>query len=76
MCDTGGFHILNSVLVKYTGPGGQVTVPDGVREIGRGAFHGCTALTSVRLPEGLSLIREHAFRGCTELLQAKPNYFS
>ncbi len=44
MCDTGGFHILNGVLVEYTGPGGQVTVPDGVREIGRRAFHGCPRL--------------------------------
>ena len=37
----------------------------GIRGIGRGAFYGCTGLTSVSLPKGLNKIGEGAFEECT-----------
>lgn len=42
----------------------EVVVPDGVEEIGRGAFRGCTRLTSVALPDSLQSIGDYAF-SCT-----------
>ena len=32
------FVIVNGVLKEYTGPGGDVTIPEGVTEIGRSYF--------------------------------------
>ncbi|MCR4644399.1 MAG: leucine-rich repeat domain-containing protein [Oscillospiraceae bacterium] len=55
------------VLVKYHGSGGDVTVPEGVTEIGKQAFAGCTGLTSVILPDSADWIERHAFAGCTGL---------
>lgn len=59
-------------LVRYTGRGGAVIVPeklDGlfVRRIDAGAFRGCESLREVALPGCLRVIGEHAFEGCTEL---------
>lgn len=62
------FVIENGVLVKYNGPGGDVTVPDGVTAIGTGAFAKARAtLTGVTLPEGLTSIGTSAFLGCVKL---------
>ena len=67
------FVIQNGVLEKYKGPGGNVVVPDGVKEIkgeanwSVGAFFCCTSLTSITLPEGLTSIGNDAFRDCKNL---------
>ena len=45
----------------------SMTVPEGVTEIQRGTFAGCTALKSVTLPSTITLIDEYAFTGCTML---------
>lgn len=63
------FVIKNGVLKKYTGPGGEVVIPEGVTEIGWGAFQNCTGLQQVTLPKGLTAIRREAFRGCTSLTE-------
>lgn len=39
------FIIKNGVLQKYKGPGGDVTIPEGVTEIRAYAFQFCTDLT-------------------------------
>ncbi|MCI8914640.1 hypothetical protein [Pseudoflavonifractor sp. 60] len=41
------FVIENGVLKKYKGRGGDVTIPEGVTEIGDWTFKGCKSLTSV-----------------------------
>lgn len=61
------FRILKDILTGYEGPGGDVTVPEGVRAIGRGAFAGCDGLTGISLPETCREIQAHAFETCREL---------
>lgn len=38
MSNASDFIIKNGVLTEYVGPGGDVTVPEGVKSIGTGAF--------------------------------------
>lgn len=45
----------------------SVIVPDGVTEIGWGAFEGCTSLTSIDIPNSVTKIGHGAFKGCTSL---------
>lgn len=61
------FVIKSGILTKYIGPGGEVVIPAGVTEIGKGAFRGCGGLTSVVIPEGVTVIGEIAFKGCDGL---------
>ena len=61
------FEIAGSTLVAYTGPGGDVSIPQGVTEIGEDAFWYCDALKSVNIPEGITKICDHAFKGCGQL---------
>lgn len=43
--------IENGILKKYTGPGGDVTIPESVTEIEDFAFDGCKKLT-IHAPAG------------------------
>ena len=45
------FVIKEGVLDKYKGPGGDVTIPEGVKEIESSAFYGCKKLT-IHAPAG------------------------
>lgn len=60
------FVIEGTTLKKYTGHGGEVTVPDGITEIGDWAFYH-SAVTKVVLPETLEEIRSYAFFECEKL---------
>ena len=44
----------------------SITLSNGLERIGKKAFYGCTALTSVRLPEGV-LVGAEAFGGCDSI---------
>ena len=44
-----------------------VCFPESVREVGVGAFSGCTNLEKVRLNEGMTRLRKELFSGCTGL---------
>ena len=64
------FTIEDGGLTQYTGPGGNVVIPEGVEAIRPGAFDECAGLTGVVLPESLRTIGFHAFmegRGLTEI---------
>src|SRR5260370_40063154 len=59
-------------ITRYTGPGGNVTIPstiDGlpVRVIGAQSFWWSTNLTRVTIPEGVTNIGVDVFGGCTSL---------
>ena len=45
----------------------SITIPDGVRSIGIGAFHSCINLTNVTIPDSVISIGEDAFSRCTSL---------
>lgn len=49
------------VLTKYKGPGGDVVIPEGVKEIGQEAFCDCPSLQSVTIPESVRKISSFAF---------------
>jgi hypothetical protein len=55
------------VLTKYTGAGGAVEIPSGVKSIGIRAFENCRTLVSVAIPESVASIGALAFAGCTAL---------
>ena len=60
--------IENGVLQKYTGPGGTIVLPNGLREIGNDAFSGRRDLEAdVVIPEGVEKIGESAFYDCIKL---------
>ncbi len=60
----------NGVLTKYTGSGGEVTIPAGVTAIGDNVFYGNEKLTGVTFPAGLTSIGEYAFYRCKNLTHA------
>ena len=45
----------------------KVTIPEGVVEIGEGAFEKCSKLTNMILPDSVTSISFKAFKDCTEL---------
>ena len=56
------FEIKDSVLIAYVGAGGDVTVPNGVTEIGVDAFYNNKTIGRVTLPEGVTTVSYSAFR--------------
>ena len=54
------FVITKGVLEKYKGPGGDVTIPEGVKKIGPDVFYG-RRLQSVTIPKSVREIGSDAF---------------
>ena len=48
-----------------------IRIPEGITEIGEGAFSVCTALVSVTLPSTLRRIESYAFSACAELIEIR-----
>ena len=67
MSDSKDFIVENGVLKEYVGSGGDVVIPDGVKEIGARAFSKCHNLMSVTIPESVESIGEYAFSECNNL---------
>ncbi len=59
--------IVDGVLTKYVGPGGNVVLPSSVTSIGSGAFKLCWKLTSVTIPDSVTSIGYQAFAECGNL---------
>ena len=59
-------------ITGYTGPGGDVTIPDStngypVTAIGNDAFLNCTTITSISIPYSVTNIASRPFGSCTSL---------
>ena len=67
MSSANDFIIENGILTKYTGPGGDVVIPEGVTSIGKEAFRGCDAIISIAIPNGVTNIGAGAFELCNNL---------
>ena len=69
MSSASDFIIENGVLKKYTGPGGDVVIPDGVTRIGDKSFYWNLSATSVFIPESVTSIGWMAFSRCNLLTE-------
>ena len=65
--ESSDFTIESGVLKKYTGPGGDVVIPKGIKIIGKDAFHDCDSLLRVTIPNNVTTIGDYAFDGCSNL---------
>lgn len=61
------FEVRERILVKYRGEKTEVTLPLGIREIGRGVFAGNAKLERIVIPGSVKLIADGAFRDCKKL---------
>ncbi len=61
------FVIENGVLTEYNGPGGAVTIPNGVTRIKDRAFAYCDSLTSVTIPGSVTSMGYYVFQDCDNL---------
>lgn len=56
-----------SILLKYIGDGGDITIPDNVTNIAKEAFKNCSGITSVIVPSQVYSIGENAFLNVPKL---------
>lgn len=45
----------------------EIEIPEGVTNIGRGAFSYCIEIKRLEIPEGVKVIGQDAFKGCTSV---------
>ena len=62
-----GLTIEGTAVTGYSGDATELTVPNGVTEIGKNAFNGNTTIESLILPESVKKISGQAFWGATNL---------
>lgn len=67
MSNPGDFVVQDGVLTQYKGLGGDVILPDGVREIGKSVFEGNKSVVSVSMPDSVRSIGAGAFKKCAKL---------
>ena len=61
------FEIEGTTLVKCKNYVTEITIPDGVTEIGEGAFYFCGSLKTINIPKSVTRIGNLAFTGCSSL---------
>ena len=59
------FKIEDGVLIKYIGNGGDVVIPDGVKQIGSRAFENCSNIRKITIPYDITDIGSWTFRCCS-----------
>ncbi|MDD4291743.1 MAG: leucine-rich repeat protein [Clostridia bacterium] len=64
-----GYFTINDQgkLLSYSGDGGDIVIPDGVKEIAERVFLNNQTITSVVMPEGLTTIWQSVFFKCRNL---------
>ena len=55
------------ILLSYAGSAEEVTLPDGVTEIGNAVFYGNTTLKKLTMPDTVKTVGERAFYDCISL---------
>ena len=50
---------------------GNITIPSGVKTIGRGAFGSCSSISGITIPNTVTTIDAHAFKNCSGLTEIK-----
>ena len=62
------FDQAETELITFpAGKKGAYVIPDGVTDIGSGAFYDCDNLTQITVPKSLEFIWDHAFANCDAL---------
>lgn len=64
MSNVGDFIIENGIVKEYTGTDAEVVIPEGVIEIGVGAFRNYEKLESITFPLSIEVIGRSAFESC------------
>ncbi len=59
--ESGTLSVSDETLYKYEGTDTRVTVPSGVKTIGKGAFEDCDSIEVIYLPSSLETIEYNAF---------------
>lgn len=57
-----------SLYICPLGKPGDYSIPDGVQEIGLGAFYNCNELTGIYIPSSLEFISEGGFYNCDKVV--------
>ncbi|MDE7445995.1 MAG: leucine-rich repeat domain-containing protein [Lachnospiraceae bacterium] len=57
----------DGILIAYSGADSVVNIPDGVKQIGSGAFKEHMGITAVNIPDTVQVIGEEAFMNCRNL---------
>ena len=57
-------QIEKGILKKYNGKGGNIRIPDTVKEIKAFAFNDCSTITGVSIPSSVKRIGMYAFKDC------------
>jgi hypothetical protein len=60
----------NLLVAWPNGKAGGFTIPNGVVNIGDGAFENCAGLTSITFPDSVTNVGDYAFAWCTGLTNA------
>lgn len=68
LADENGLVIVHDTVWDYFGPGGKVSIPDGVREISSYALEKNETITEILMPDSVTVIGYRAFAECESLM--------
>ena len=60
----GDYYIIRTCLGRYNGPGGNVTVPEGITEIRYGSFQSRDSVTGITIPKSVIKISPGTLQDC------------